>query len=311
MSTYLDLCNKVIQESANELDELTVDSWSDPEAGRRLYPRIKRMVAESWVAMQLERDEWEFKAKELNTTVYPRIKLNAGSRAGSNIGPGVRFKGQTSGFEFTVKQYIGDNDWTLGGAKGQLEMEDTDGGYIIPGETFEEIEPSPGDGIFVYEQKGSYDFSEVDPLFRTLSTETMVTYRFGESPSPCLYVPWNNWTYKELDYTRGSATTPVYFSVDFEGNTVFYPQTLDPFNVSVVYDTAPQELSEPEDEPLLLDPEFHPWIAWKALENIAQYDKNPTLFAYANKWTTFYKQRADKKMLPTLRWGSSSYRTML
>lgn len=306
MATFVDLCNKVIQESANELDELTVYNWTDPEAGRRLYPRIKRMVAEAWKTLQMERDEWEFGSKELNTTLYPRIKINSGARALGDVAPGMRFRGEDSGFEFTVKASFS-TGWGTADAKGQLEMQDVVGSNIIPGETFIEVSPEAGNGTFVYEQKGSYDLQLIDPLIRNIRYETVVTYRYGESPTPCLYIPWSNWTYKELDYIKGSASLPVYFSEDFEGNLVFYPQTLDPFGVSLVYETAPQLLVYPTDEPLLLDEEYHDWIAWRALENIAQYDKNPTLFAYANRWAAFYKSRADKALMPVPRWGYSRY----
>lgn len=306
MASYLDLCNRVIQESANELDELTLDNWDAPEAGRRLYPRIKRMVAEAWKTLQMERDEWEFGSKELNTTLYPRIKINSGARALGDVTPGMRFRGDDSGFEFTVRDSLS-SGWDSGDAAGQLDMQDIEGSNIIPGESFTEISPDPGNGTFVYEQKGSYDLRQIDSLIRSIRYESVVTYKYGESPSPCIYIPWNNWTYKELEYIKGSASLPVYYSEDFEGSLVFYPQTLDPFNVSLVYDTAPQQFTDPEDEPALLDEEYHDWIAWRALENIAQYDKNPTLFAYANRWANFYKSRADKALMPTPRWGMSRY----
>ncbi len=45
---YLGLVNLVIQESAGEINELTPLTWSSPEAGRRVYPRIKRYVAQAW-----------------------------------------------------------------------------------------------------------------------------------------------------------------------------------------------------------------------------------------------------------------------
>lgn len=306
MANYLQLCNRVIQESANELDELTLDNWDAPEAGRRLYPRIKRMVAEAWKTLQMERDEWEFGSKELNTTLYPRIKINSGARALGDVTPGMRFRGDDSGFEFTVRDTFV-YDWGSGSAAGQLEIEDPQGSNVIPGETFTEVSPDPGNGTFVYEQKGSYDLRLIDPLIRSIRYESVVTYKYGESPSPCIYIPWNNWTYKELEYIKGSASLPVYYSEDFEGSLVFYPQTLDPFNISLVYDTAPQQFEGPDDEPVLLDEEYHDWIAWRALENIAQYDKNPTLFAYANRWANFYKSRADKALMPTPRWGMSRY----
>lgn len=305
MATYLDLCNKVIQESANELDELTPSTWDSPEAGRRLYPRIKRMVAESWRTLQMSRDEWEFGSKELVTTLYPKIKFTNGQRSEDPV-PGVVFRGQESGTEVTVRDSTA-IDWQYRDVSGQLELESISGDHTIIGETFEEVSPNPGDGTFIYEQKGSYNLKDFDPLIRNIRYQNVVVYKHNQSPRPCVYIPWSNWTYKQLAYVKNTASLPTYFSEDYEGNLVFYPQTLDPFTVSLVYETAPQELEKYDDVPLLLAEEYHDWIAWRALENIAMYDKNPTLFAYANKWASFYEARANKAYMPTPRWGMNRY----
>lgn len=306
---YIDLCNKVIQESANELDELTLLNWDAPVAGRRVYPRVKRLVSEAWRALQMERDEWEFKAKELNTTLYPRIKITSGFRATGAPPVGTKFKGTESGFEFTLRAIIAfSGSWEAGDFKGQLEfISGSYGESLKVNETFEEFFPDPGEGIFIYEQKGSYRMEEFDPLLREIQWNTVVVSQDGLSPTPSLFIPWNNWMYKELSFTQGSRSVPIYFSQDFEGNLVFYPQTLDPFNISMIYDTAPQVLEDPEDEPVLLKEEYHEWIAWKALENLALYDKNPTLYTYANRWATFYKGRADKELMPIPKWGSNRF----
>lgn len=305
MATYLDLCNKVIQESANELDELTEFTWDSPEAGRRLYPRIKRMVAESWRALQMSRDEWEFGSKELVTTLYPRVKFTGGQRS-NDLVPGIAFRGQESGTELIVKS-CNVTGWQYGDVAGQIELEAINGDHTVVGEIFEEVSPNPGDGSFIYQQKGSYNLKEFDPLIRNIRYKNVVVYKHNQSPRPCVYIPWNNWTYKELEYIKNTATLPTYFSEDYEGNLVFYPQTLDPFTISLVYETAPQELVQFDDVPLLLAEEYHDWIAWRALENIAMYDKNPTLFSYANKWASFYEARANKTYMPTPRWGVCKY----
>lgn len=309
MATYMQLCNKVIQESANELTELTLVSWNEPVAGRRQYPRIKRMVAEAWKALQMERDEWEFKSQEMNTTLYPRIKIVSGLRASGDPPIGTVFRGAESGFEFTVRAiHTVSGSWAAGTFNGQLDVDaDAIGNTLTVNELFEEVSPVVGDGQFIYEQKGSYDPAEFDPLMREIRWESMVVSQDGLTPTQCIFIPWNNWMYKELSFTQGSRSVPIYYSQDFEGNLVFYPQTLDSFNVSFIYDTAPQIFSDPEDEPVLLKDEYHDWIAWKALENIAQYDKNPTLFNYANKWATFYKGRADKELMPIPRWGANRF----
>lgn len=306
MSTYLDLCNKVIRESANELTELDDVSWYGPEAGRRLYPRIKRMVAEAWKMLQMERDEWEFKATELSTTIYPRLKIKDAESVSPFFSPGEVFVGQESGTtilflsqdDYRSSGNLMDGDW-----KGQIEFEYVDGPVkFIPGEVF----TSP-DSSFVYEQKGSYNFKRDFPTMREISWETFVVSRNDMAPMPLRMVPWSNWLYKDIEYAVSSRTVPDYVSQDFEGSLVFYPQTVDPFNISFVYSTAPQDLVDPEDVPALLEPEYHEWIAWKALELIAMYDKNATLLAFANKMSAFYRRRAEKTMMPIPQWGSSKF----
>ena len=66
---YIDLVNTVLQESGKEMDDLTPSNWGTVGVGQRLYPRVKRYVAESWKKIQIELDEWEFKAKEFIGTV--------------------------------------------------------------------------------------------------------------------------------------------------------------------------------------------------------------------------------------------------
>lgn len=307
MSNYLELVNKVIQESASELNELTLLTWNDDEAGRRLYPRIKRYVAEAWKMIQMDRFEWEFKSAELFKQIFPRIKIQQGL---ATIDPivGTRYRGDDSGFEFTVQKIIPKaGSWADGTWEGMLELSPNYvGTSLMPAEKFEEI-TVPGNSEFIYVQKGSYDFTEFDPLLREIMWETFVASQNMTTPIPVLSIPWNNWLYKDMTFTQGSRTVPSYVSQDFEGNLVFYPQTLDPFYISVVYDRAPQILSDPEDVPLLLKEEYHEWIAWLALYKLALYDKNPPLAAHAKPNVDFYGRRAERYLLPRPEWGENKF----
>lgn len=307
MSTYLDLCNKVLQESGAEQNELTLTNWGSLEAGRRLYPRVKRLVAEAWRMIQMDRFEWEFKSAELFKQLYPRIKIQQGAALVAPV-IGTRYKGVDSGFEFTIQKIIPKaGDWAIGTWEGQLELSpDYVGTNLIPAEMFNEI-TAPGNSSFMYVQKGSYDFTEFDPLLREIQWETFVASQNKTTPIPVLSIPWNNWLYKDMTFTQGSRTVPSYVSQDFEGNLVFYPQTLDPFYISVVYDRAPQELVDPSDVPLLLKPEYHEWIAWFALYRLAMYDKNAPLAAYAKPSVDFYSRRAERYLLPRPEWGENKF----
>lgn len=309
MSTFLDLVNKVIVESGSELDELTVGTWSSAEAGRRLYPRIKRLVAEAWKLIQMKHNAWEFKAAELTIPVYAKIKFQNGFRAAGEPPVGAVFIGATSGFSLPIRAVdTVDGSWTLGTASGQITLGDGFvGNQLVPGEVFDEQSPISMDGFFDYLEKGSYDFSENDPLFSEMSWETMVAYRDGSTPIPVRYMPWDNWTYEDASFTQGSLSPPAYFSQDPFGKIVFYPQTLDTFTVNFVYTRGPQVLSDPDDVPVGLRSSLHDWIAWNALMNLALYDKNPDLYSYARTMANPYQYAAERDEAPLISWGASKF----
>lgn len=128
-------------------------------------------------------------------------------------------------------------------------------------------------------------------------------------PSAIRYVPWDNWVYTDISYNSSTHQAPAFVSQDPKGNLVFYPQTLSPFDINFYYDTAPQELTEPEEVPSLnlLPPEYHDWIAWRALESIARYDKNPDLLGYAQTQSRLYKRKAERNLMPIPSWASNRY----
>lgn len=305
---YLALCNKVINESGMEQNELTYDTWDAPEAGRRLYPRIKRAVREAWRTIQMERNEWEFGVKEGTFTILPRMAIKEIVISGGNPGPmpGSFYKGEDSGLELEVLNVLPgryeDTYYLEFAANPQYNR-------AMPGEIFVEVNPVIGDSSFRYTGRGGYRNSDFDSLMREPHWTTFVGYQGTSTPTVIRYVPWENWLYKELSYTTATRSAPTYFSQDPFGDIVFYPQTLDSFNLNFYYDTAPQELQEPDDVPAtsLLPNEYHDWIAWRALENIARYDKNPDLMGWAQSQSRLYKRKAERNLMPIPRWASNRY----
>lgn len=306
---YLALVNKVIQESASELDELTSGTWDSAEAGRRIYPRIKRNVAQAWKEIQMRRPSWEFMASEFSAVIYPRLTIKDAARAAGTPSVGAVFEGDESGFQFTVRDVLTTGDWDDGEIAGMLEFEDYEGTRPIPGETFTEVSPVVGDGTFTYVGKGNYDFLDVDPYLREIQWATFVANNV-DSPvamTPVRYVPWDNWAYKEYTFTTSALYVPNYVSQDFEGSVVFYPQTFTPFRINFIYKLAPQDLVEDDDVPSRLPEEYHEWIAWEALMNYAMFDKNPDLYAYANKHADFYMRRAERELMPLLSYRDNAF----
>ena len=309
MSTYLHLVNKVINESGSELDELDDVSWYLPEAGRRQYPRIKRLVAEAWKMIQMDRQEWEFKVEELSSIVYPRIKVVEGERLAGNPVVGSVYKGRDSNSIVTITRVVEDSgDWSSATGEAQFEIEASDNSPIpMPGEVFAEVSPVENDGHFLFLEKGNYSFKDVNPLIRNIHYLTMVVAQGESSPTPVTFVPWDNWLQKEISYSHGTENAPAYVSEDPQGRVVFSPQSMEPFRIWFQHDTAPQDLEEHDDVPFLLEPEYHDWIAWRATAQLARFNKNPDLLEYAGTMAGLYEKRAEASLMPKVTWGCSKY----
>lgn len=305
---YIDLCNKVINESGMEQNELTFDTWDSPEAGRRLYPRIKRAVREAWRTMQMERNEWEFGVKDGTFTIYPRMLISDVVIGGGSPGPmpGTVYKGEDSQLLFTVLKVLpareADTYYVEFSAESNFNR-------ALIGELFEEVDPIEGGSSFIYRGRGAYRHADFDGLMREPHWTTFVAYQGNNTPHAVRYIPWENWVYKEISYTTTTRSAPTFVSQDPYGDLVFYPQTLSPFDINFYYDTAPQELVEPDDVPVndLLPPEYHDWIAWRALENIARFDKNPDLMGWAQSQSRLYKRKAERNLMPIPSWAPNRY----
>lgn len=300
---YLELCNKVLDESGKEQNPLTLLNWSSAEAGRRLYPRVKRLVAEAWKMIQMKRNEWEFNSGEFVMTINPRIRFTDGA---ATVAPslGTVWRGAESGVAITVTAIdLIAGAWADGDAYGQVEFTTDATNPPILGETFED---DGGDGVFEYSDPGSYSLLWGPGQVREPRWNTFRARRAGDMYNNMVFVPWSNFIVGGLTYAH-SNTTPYYFSQDYMGNLVFYGQTMQPFQLTFIYDVAPQTLSDPEDTPEGLPAEYHEWIAWQALVNLARFDKDPDLYAYANEQVIVYRQRAERNLMPIVEWAASNY----
>jgi hypothetical protein len=304
---YLQLVNHVIRESGNELNELTDVTW-DTAAGQRMYPRLKNYVRQAWKMIQMERDQWEFNNAEVFTEVRPRFKFKDGF--GSDYPQGQQFRGVDSGMLIEVLslpwQRDETEDWVASGISfGQVEFRYIEGSTRIDtNEVFEEV---GGDGVFTYLERGSYDFGLEQQDLSEIRWDTLVSNTAGTTVRPVTYIPWENWFYQAYSYNVSTSTGPAWASQDFEGNVVFYPQSLDPFNIHFVYTATPQELENYDDVPARIPSQYHEWIAWEALLLLATYDKNTLLAAHAQRNATPYRRRAEKNLMPLVSWRGSQY----
>jgi hypothetical protein len=305
---YLDLVNKVLVESASEADELTPATWNTAQAGRRIYPRVKRNVADAWKKIQMSRDEWEFMTALFSGTIYPRLYVQNGARAAGEPAAGAIFVGRDSGFSVTLRAVVTLNgSWAAGTAEALLEFDDYTGGRMIPGEAFDEVSPVADDGVFDYIGKGTYDFLDVNEDIRDIEWTTFTAGTLSYPLRPITYIPWDNWQYNQYNFVNSSLTGPQYVSQDYAGNVAFYPQTFSPFRVTFVHTLKPQILEDWDDDVARIPEEFHDWIAWEALKMFALYDKNPTLFKYGVDNATPLMLKAERKFMPPPSYRSSPF----
>lgn len=308
MATYLDLVNKVIQESGSEMDELNSGNWDSAEAGRRIYPRIKRNVRDAWKKIQMKRDSWEFMTGKLSTMVYPRIRFENGNRP-TNPAVGDTYAGNTSGALVIIQDVVIDSgDFSIGDAVGQIDLATLTNVRPIAGETFTEVTPTVGVGTFSYLDKGDYSFVDINPDIADIHWTTFGSAVGTNSFVPMYYIPWDSWDFQDYYFMTHSVSGPSYLTQNYRGNVVFYPHSFTPFWVSFIYTRKPQILVESTDVPSRIPEEFHDWIAWEALMLFAKYDKNPVLFKYAADEAMAYMLRAEKKFMPLMHFSPSRFR---
>lgn len=300
---YLGLVNLVIQESGKEMTDLTEATWSSGEAGRRLYPRIKRYVAQAWKTIQMSRDQWEFNTIEFSLHLYPRMLFVNGD--GTPFAAGA-MTSDTSLTPIVVRDYgVYTGDVATGEATGWVEFTSTNIDNILLGEEFVDADSS-----FEYAGPAGYFLNEVTEISPEVADQlqwtNLVASRDDGFTSPVVYIPWSQWLYKESKFYDG-AQLPRYVSQNPMGQLVFYPQPVQPFRLHAVASLKPQELTEWDDEPSRIPEEYHEWIAWEALMRLASFDKNPQLYAHAQKHAMFFKLRAEKNLMPMMSWSGNKF----
>lgn len=303
----LALVNFVIQESGNEQNLLDIDSWDQPAAGRRIYPRIKRYVSQAWEEIQMSRDQWEFMTDTMYVTLGPRIR--SVDFDNSTWAPDDVYVGAESGFTFSIGEVFIDTE--LGffdiGIKHVIS-----GANPVVGETFSSTDNTD---TFTYLGPATYNIIEGNGV-ASVRWETFAVRKPLSSIVPMNFVPWEDMLALSgnYSYSDNTSSTPAYVAQDPIGWVAFYPQLQneDGVTFSAVVKYEPDiwwddstNSSDPEAVPLRLPESYHKWIGWEALMKLALYDKNQQLYNYANKHAMFYRKRAENNLMPLMRWNIS------
>lgn len=297
MANYLYLVNKVLEESGKELNLLDETTWSSAEAGRRLYPRVKRLVREAWKMIQMRRNEWEFNTGRVTLVLLPKIRFVKMTTSDDPLS--YEWTGQSSGVRLIITTTESDyNDSTGQGAGEAVVTFLTENTNMVVGETFvADLDSSS----FVYNGPGSHSLSQgLTNRVREPRWETMKISLDNEKFSSLNIVPFDNY----LLTSRGAMP---YAAKDYKGNLVLFTQLKAPALLQFDFDMAPQTLDEWDDTLEGLAEEYHDWIAWEALESLAKYDKDPILLSYAQGMADVYRRRAERNLLPMVSWQASTY----
>lgn len=306
MATYIELVNKTIRAAGVELDELLVGDFASPSDP--LQAKFKEWVADAWFEEQLSRKDWEFTQKRGQMEINPRILVRNGDRATAPPVASI-FEGDTSGLEITVKAVtLLSGAWASGTAEAIIDLEPLSSNHFIPGELFDEVDPTPANvDVFkatweayydlVTDTSGSYEVSKSS--FYIVNPET------GADRNRLKWISFEE--YQNIaNQGTGYFGTPTYIAETPDGHYTFFPRPNKRYRLTFTYTTIPQTLVNDDDEPAC-PVEYHDVIVYRALMNYADFDEKPQVFARAERRYNLYKNRLNVNKLPELKWGANRY----
>lgn len=294
MSNFLELVNMVIDESKQELDPLTSVTFADPPR-TVLYNRIKNWVAQSYVDLLEERREWFFTNERGVVTIQPRLHL-------AKIDPsyipqiGDTMVGDQSGVRFEITEVFTDD-----------EGQDTTDEYTV-GVRYDDVvdkneliqweSVTATSGIDEYasigriENRGRYNLAQYIPTIDHVDLNSFTIKQSVFDPSfdggssdemsPLRYVDWPQYMrHYENFYT--SLAHPVYVSKSSNGDLQFFPYPDGLYDVSFDYEQTAPILTAYNDVPSLLPSKHHKLLVWKALIELADFNKDKGLYSRAKK----------------------------
>lgn len=314
MTTYLDLVNSVIIESGAELDELTAgtfDTTTDP-----LIKRMKRWTNQALREIELERNEWEFKTKQGQVIIYPRWLVENGSRLTAPPIDSV-FEGDDSNSTFTVKNVTTlDGQWMNGNATALIDYLNLDGAVSFH-EKFDEVEPDPTNlDVFRLRWFGRYNLSNSFPNIQEINKSSFILQAasglndtdLNTGSTVNFNIPYLPWAQFILAYEGKEVFgRPVVVTETPDGWWDFFPRPAQPYLLTFNYQSSGQVLDDHCDTVEDLPVAYHDMIVWRAVMYYADYDRQPDLFARAERRYEYYKNRAEANLMPTPTFGFNRF----
>lgn len=312
MSTFRELVNDVVMESKLTLDPLEAGEFHNPPR-TSLYDRIKRWINISYEELLTDKPEWFFTSRSAVVTVKPRLKLSGltPSVLLQPVAVGDVLVGDVSGVEFTVEDIdysIKSDDVGYSITVDVSYSEDHDDNEVVLNETFSRVLPAASAALGRITGRGVYSFRRELPamddfLEGTVEIQPAVDYTDDPSPTalnglyPIESIPISRWrsNYDSFDSASG---TPVIIATARDGNILMYPRPDKEYDVSFTYSVKGTPLVEEDDVPVLLPEKFHPYLLWKTLQELADFNQDPKMFSRAKKHVDKYMFKMARDMLP-------------
>lgn len=325
MATYLELVNSAIIESGTELDELSSVNFAtttDP-----LAKRFKRWVGQALKEIELERNEWQYKVKQAQTTIYPRFLVADGSRqpalpappsdAGEAPPADSVFEADDTGSSFTVVQTTTlSGQWGLGTAVALIDYLNLNGA-VAWNDLWDETSPNPLNlNVFRTQWFGRYnlvstvaDINEINKSsfsIQSASGLSNTTLNTGAADANLLqFLPWDQFNIameNEQQFGR-----PYVITETPEGWFDFFPRPDAPYILTFNYVADPTVLSAYDDTVTDMPSLYQDMIVWRTVMYYADYDRKPDMFARAYRRYQYYKNRAEANLMPTVSFGFNRY----
>lgn len=314
MTTYLSLVNSAMVEAGVDLDSLTSGNFAtttDPMA-----TRFKTWVNQALREIELERNEWEFKTKQAQYAIYPRLLIIDG-----DVEPAAddTFQAVDSDATFTAVGYdLLSGTWAGDDAIAHLDILSLSGPVSF-NELVDKLTPSTASSVFRIKWFGRYDLEsdisdllepDMDTFFiQGASGLTDTTLNTGDTDLEKLeYVPWANFVSAGWESSQ-SWGRPRVITQTPDGQYDFYPRPEQAYIITFSYSAEPQSLSLYSDTVTDLPAQYHDMIFWRAVMYYADYDSKPSMFARAERRYQFFKNRAEKNLKPQITWGWNRYAT--
>lgn len=307
---YLELVNRAILEAGKDMDALTSVNFASPPSGR-MYERFKNWVNESYVQLQMARDEWEFKTGRATVDLYPAVYVEEGNRATAPAA-GYEYEGDETEFSFDVVQTITQSGaWASGTAKATLYFTTESDGDFRFDEQYNELAPTPAADIFRIKGWGRYNFKldgQVTDMLEPLTETFMVQDSDPDSLGlqEVVYVDWDVWQHS-VNSLVGARGMPIYMTTSPDGSLEFYPRPDKHYQLHFSYTVDDLSMSAYNDTPTTIPERYHMAIVWAAVMKAGMYDRDRAIVARAQAEYKFYRDRLEKNQMPRMNFAPSRF----